>query len=164
MSPTDSTFHKDPEKAAAPEDPVARGTATEAWDTEPAAKEPWQRRFVDSFKRDPNAHVIKPGQTVDPHAGHGFDHKTAAERTANSGLAHKLKSRHMQMVSGQCETFLGLILLLLFCFLKLRDHHFISHLNFAQHHANRLSRSQLVVPLVSIIKSVRVWLIEADQI
>jgi len=100
MSPTNGTFDKDPEKADAPEEPpVARGTATEAWDSEPATKDPWQRRFVDSFRRDPNAHVIKPGQSIDPHGGHGFDHKTAAERTANSGLAHKLKSRHMQMVS-----------------------------------------------------------------
>ena len=105
MSPTNGSFDKDPEKAnVTPEEPVARGTATEAWDTEPTPKAPWQRRFVDSFKRDPNAHVIRPGQSVDPHAGGGivkggFDHKTAAERTANSGLAHKLKSRHMQMVS-----------------------------------------------------------------
>ena len=100
MSTTNGTFDKDPEKLGAPEDPpVARGTATEAWDTEPEPKAPWQRRFVDSFRRDPNAHIIKPGQSLDPHGGHGFDHKTAAERTANSGLAHKLKSRHMQMVS-----------------------------------------------------------------
>ncbi|KAH8595999.1 amino acid permease/ SLC12A domain-containing protein, partial [Bisporella sp. PMI_857] len=62
-------------------------------------KEPWQRRFIDSFKRDPNAHVTKAAQSVSAHGGHGFDHKTAAERTANSGLAHKLKSRHMQMIA-----------------------------------------------------------------
>jgi amino acid transporter len=68
-------------------------------------KDPWTRRFVDSFRRDPNAIVVKPNETIDPHtgapvAGHGgFDHAAAAERTANSGLAKKLKGRHMQMIA-----------------------------------------------------------------
>ncbi|KAH6665992.1 amino acid permease/ SLC12A domain-containing protein [Halenospora varia] len=62
----------------------------------PGVKEPWQRRFIDSFKRDPNAAVTKPAQTT---TGGGFDHAAAAERTANSGLAKKLKSRHMQMIA-----------------------------------------------------------------
>jgi amino acid transporter len=61
-------------------------------------KEPWSRRFVDSFKRDPNAHVTKPAQRADGKE-RGFDHQAAAERTANSGLAHKLKARHMQMIA-----------------------------------------------------------------
>ncbi|KUJ18572.1 amino acid permease [Mollisia scopiformis] len=55
---------------------------------------PWTRRVVDSFKRDPHAQIV---YAVEPHAG--FDHKGAAERTANSGLSRKLKSRHMQMIA-----------------------------------------------------------------
>jgi amino acid transporter len=61
-----------------------------------AEKQPWSRRFIDSFKRDPNAHVTS--SSTMPEAG-VFDHKGAAERTANSGLAQKLKSRHMQMIA-----------------------------------------------------------------
>ena len=98
------TFENDPEKGVAPE--KSSGDSTKAaindepqWDSEPTIKEPWSRRFVDSFKRDPNAHVIRAAQGVDATGGHGFDHKGAAERTANSGLAHKLKSRHMQMIA-----------------------------------------------------------------
>jgi len=62
-------------------------------------REPWSRRFIDSFKRDPNAHIIKPGQSLEGDDGRAFDHKAAAERTANSGLAHKLKGRHLQMIA-----------------------------------------------------------------
>lgn len=64
-----------------------------------SVREPWNRRFIDSFKRDPNAQVTKPAQAVDAVEGRAFDHKAAAERTANSGLAHKLKARHMQMIA-----------------------------------------------------------------
>jgi hypothetical protein len=60
-------------------------------------KRPWTTRFVDSFKRDPNAHVLKSTQeTTNPRE---FDHLAAAERTANSGLATKLKGRHLQMIA-----------------------------------------------------------------
>lgn len=85
-----------------PHDHPAQPNRTE-WDDSHTIKEPWTRRFVDSFKRDPNAHMIKPGQAVDA-TGHGkslgkFDHAAAAANTANSGLAHKLKARHMQMIA-----------------------------------------------------------------
>ena len=53
-------------------------------------------RFIDSFKRDPNAHVAKAAQATNPR---DFDHAAAAERTANSGLATKLKGRHLQMIA-----------------------------------------------------------------
>lgn len=66
-------------------------------------KEPWTRRFVDSFKRDENAHVINPAEAEAAGAGKaghgGFDHAGAAAATANSGLARKLKGRHMQMIA-----------------------------------------------------------------
>jgi hypothetical protein len=69
------------------------------WGTGQAApRRNWRTRFVDSFKRDPNAHVTKPAQVVGNVRGE-YDHKAAAERTANSGLAHKLKARHMQMIA-----------------------------------------------------------------
>jgi len=90
----------DPEKAVRTEDSPDRAE----WDTSAQPKQKWTTRFVDSFRRDPNAHVIKPGQAIDPTDGHApapgkFDHKAAAEATANSGLAHKLKARHMQMIA-----------------------------------------------------------------
>lgn len=67
-----------------------------------AGHQPWRQRFVDSFKRDPNAHVTKAAQAIDATEGRavkGFDHKAAAQATADPGLAHKLKGRHMQMIA-----------------------------------------------------------------
>ncbi|KAB8290461.1 hypothetical protein EYC80_010892 [Monilinia laxa] len=60
------------------------------------ANVPWATRFVDSFKRDPNAAVTKGGQQE---GVSGFDHRAAAEATANSGLARELKPRHLQMIA-----------------------------------------------------------------
>ena len=85
---------------------VGKGDSPDFADTH-TTREPWTRRFVDSFKRDPNAIVSKPNEVIDPHTGapvgnahHGeYDHRAAAERTANSGLAKKLKGRHMQMIA-----------------------------------------------------------------
>jgi len=78
------------------------GPSTEPeWDTvgSQGVKEPMHRRFIDSFRRDPNAAITKPSQRANGPARGGFDHAAAAERTANSGLAHKLKGRHMQMIA-----------------------------------------------------------------
>ncbi|CAD6447762.1 53b168ca-8121-486b-b77d-076cbc4941f9 [Sclerotinia trifoliorum] len=63
---------------------------------------PWTTRVVDSFRRDPNAAVTKPAQRgldgrEEPVSG--FDHRAAAEATANSGLARELKPRHLQMIA-----------------------------------------------------------------
>src|SRR5438045_2410761 len=73
------------------------GSYAPEWDAggQTTHKEPWRRRFVDSFKRDPNAHVTRATETGKT----GFDHAAAAEATANSGLARKLKGRHMQMIA-----------------------------------------------------------------
>ena len=93
-----STTYSDPEKGTNAK-PLAEPNSPE-WDTglqSDAEKQPWNRRFVDSFKRDPNARVTKESQR--PEGERGFDHRAAAERTANSGLAQKLKSRHMQMIA-----------------------------------------------------------------
>jgi hypothetical protein len=65
---------------------------------ETEAKRSWGTRFVDSFKRDPNAHVTKPAQAAISNPRE-YDHLAAAQRTANSGLATKLKGRHLQMIA-----------------------------------------------------------------
>lgn len=53
-------------------------------------------RIIDSFKRDPNAHVTgKAGAE----GGHGYDPESAAQGTASSPLQRKLKGRHLQMIA-----------------------------------------------------------------
>ncbi|KAF2090804.1 putative amino acid permease [Saccharata proteae CBS 121410] len=57
-------------------------------------QERWTTRFIDSFKRDPNA------STAGKPAGHGgFDAEHAAAATAESPLSRKLKGRHLQMIA-----------------------------------------------------------------
>lgn len=51
------------------------------------------RRFIDSFKRDPNASIT--GASGTKH----FDIEHAAENTASSPLHRRLKSRHLQMIA-----------------------------------------------------------------
>lgn len=57
----------------------------------------FRQRFIDSFKRDPNAHVTKAGQVGAD--GNVFDLEAAAQNTANSPLQRKLKGRHLQMIA-----------------------------------------------------------------
>ncbi|KAG9542829.1 amino acid permease, partial [Aureobasidium melanogenum] len=57
----------------------------------------WGARFVDSFKRDPNAHATPPG-TVGAD-GKVFDLEQANAATADSGLSRHLKGRHLQMIA-----------------------------------------------------------------
>ena len=58
-------------------------------------KTPLSRRFIDSFKRDPNIRTAsKPSAN-----GHAFDVEGAAAATAESPLARKLKGRHLQMIA-----------------------------------------------------------------
>ncbi|QSZ30950.1 hypothetical protein DSL72_000509 [Monilinia vaccinii-corymbosi] len=87
--------YNDPEKGYSGEpDRTSSPIVTPAYAQD--TKAPWATRFVDSFKRDPNAAVVKPiqGEGVE-----GFDHRAAAEATANSALARKLKPRHLQMIA-----------------------------------------------------------------
>ncbi len=55
------------------------------------------RRFADSFRRDPHSRVTPAG--VIGANGDVFDVEAAAQATANSPLAKKLKGRHLQMIA-----------------------------------------------------------------
>jgi yeast amino acid transporter len=61
------------------------------------AKSSFQTRIWDSFKRDPNATVTKPGAVGAD--GKVFDVESAAAATANSPLSRRLKGRHLQMIA-----------------------------------------------------------------
>lgn len=54
-------------------------------------------RFVDSFKRDLNAHATPKGAVGAN--GKVFDVEGAAANTANSPLSRSLKGRHLQMIA-----------------------------------------------------------------
>lgn len=66
---------------------------------------PWPKQLIDSFRRDPNRHIIDPiieqhDQEHLQHAAAGVDPAwVAAQRTANTGLVRKLKGRHLQMIA-----------------------------------------------------------------
>lgn len=64
-------------------------------DSEPAQRG-WGTRIMDSFKRDPNAHVTGHAAGAD---GSGFDVEGAAQNTASSPLKRSLKGRHLQMIA-----------------------------------------------------------------
>ncbi|EAU34757.1 general amino-acid permease GAP1 [Aspergillus terreus NIH2624] len=55
------------------------------------------RRIIDSFKRDPNAHVTT--RATSGADGKSFDIENAALQTAQSPLQRSLKSRHLQMIA-----------------------------------------------------------------
>lgn len=55
------------------------------------------RRFVDSFKRDQNAHATPKGMVGGD--GKVFDVEGAAQATATSPLQRHLKGRHLQMIA-----------------------------------------------------------------
>lgn len=55
------------------------------------------RRVMDSFKRDPNFSMTPKGSLGAD--GKVFDVESAAQNTANSPLARKLKGRHLQMIA-----------------------------------------------------------------
>ncbi|KAF2112437.1 amino acid permease-domain-containing protein [Lophiotrema nucula] len=55
------------------------------------------RRVLDSFRRDPNTNLTPKGTLGAD--GKVFDVEAAAQNTANSPLARKLKGRHLQMIA-----------------------------------------------------------------
>lgn len=87
----------DPEKYATANDTYSpTGSGPEYGTTEPHHGSTWNR-WVDSFKRDPNAHATPKG-TVGAN-GKVFDVEGAAAATADTGLQRKLKGRHLQMIA-----------------------------------------------------------------
>ncbi|KAK3702351.1 histidine permease [Vermiconidia calcicola] len=58
---------------------------------------PLTRRFVDSFRRDTNAHATPKGALGSD--GKVFDVEGAAQATASSPLQRSLKGRHLQMIA-----------------------------------------------------------------
>lgn len=62
---------------------------------------PWPKQLIDSFKRDPNRHIIDPIIERHDEEMHtvGVDPAWAAANTANTGLVRKLKGRHLQMIA-----------------------------------------------------------------
>lgn len=57
------------------------------------------RRVIDSFRRDPDAHVTKGFHTGTGADGKVFDIEGAAANTADSSLQRRLKGRHLQMIA-----------------------------------------------------------------
>ena len=64
---------------------------------ESCEKSSFGRRFVDSFKRDPNQVVVSEKSSGAKDGG--FDAERAAANTAASPLKRQLKSRHLQMIA-----------------------------------------------------------------
>lgn len=67
------------------------------YDELPKAKQSIPMRIWDSFKRDPSAYTTPRG-TIGAD-GKVFDVESAAQATANTTLARKLKGRHLQMIA-----------------------------------------------------------------
>ncbi len=65
----------------------------------------YSQRFISSFKRDPNARAT--ARTATGADGKVYDLEGAAQATAESPLARKLKGRHLQMIAigGSIGTF-----------------------------------------------------------
>lgn len=59
--------------------------------------QPYGRRIIHSFKRDPNLNVTPKG--IVGSNGRLFDPQKAALATAASPLARNLKGRHLQMIA-----------------------------------------------------------------
>lgn len=64
----------------------------------PPDPRPLHTRVWDSFKRDPDRTTITH-PAIFSTDGKGFDATDAAQRTAASPLARKLKGRHLQMIA-----------------------------------------------------------------
>lgn len=67
------------------------------YDDDPNVKRSVPQRIWNSFKRDPSAHATPVG-TLGAN-GKVFDLEGAAQATANTTLARKLKGRHLQMIA-----------------------------------------------------------------
>jgi hypothetical protein len=92
------------------EDSLAHGSSYSMREPvyDPPSKATLMERFVDSFKRDPNRQItpkdpngrdaaLEAGRIH--HGAHYYDIHLANLQTAQSGLARKLKGRHLQMIA-----------------------------------------------------------------
>ena len=61
-----------------------------------AAKGSYMTRIIDSFRQDPRQTQTGAATSA---SGKGFDTEAAAQATANSPLARRLKGRHLQMIA-----------------------------------------------------------------
>jgi hypothetical protein len=98
----DDDIEKQNEDAFRPSGSPEFGYRTHSSGNEPiyddgVIKQSFARRFLGSFKRDPNRHATPSG--VVGANGRIFDPHSAAIGTANSPLARKLKGRHLQMIA-----------------------------------------------------------------
>lgn len=73
------------------------GVAQQFYDDKTKPRISVPRRIVDSFRRDPTSKVTPSG--VVGANGVVFDAEAAAQATADSPLARKLKGRHLQMIA-----------------------------------------------------------------
>ena len=69
----------------------------ELYNEKPAESDNVARRIWDSFRRNPDLHITQKGHVGAD--GQVFDIESAAQRTAESPLARKLKGRHLQMIA-----------------------------------------------------------------
>ena len=77
-----------------PGQPMEQYISNSLTDDEPE-REPIRRRILDSFKRDPSAHITNPVA-----GGYNeFDMEAATVASGGSQLKRKLKSRHLQMIA-----------------------------------------------------------------
>lgn len=85
--------------------PAYMGTANEpSYETSSEIKQGYGRRMWDSFKRDPNASIPKGPVGHGPpisegHIADGSVFEAEAVGGADTGLARKLKGRHLQMIA-----------------------------------------------------------------
>ncbi|KKK18098.1 hypothetical protein ARAM_006817 [Aspergillus rambellii] len=80
------------DRSASADSPPAYGESAETRGSLP-------HRIIESFKRDPNAHVTAHISFASLAPGQKFDLENAVEKTANSPLQRSLRGRHLQMIA-----------------------------------------------------------------
>ena len=78
-------------------DSIGAGHVQQIYNDKVESRPSVPRRIIDSFRRDPLSRVTPSG--VVGANGVVFDAEAAAQATADSPLARKLKGRHLQMIA-----------------------------------------------------------------
>ena len=81
------------------ESSISSNVSTIPIENDAGPRESLARRFIDSFRRDPDAHVTKGFHIGTGADGKVFDIEGAAANTADSSLQRRLKGRHLQMIA-----------------------------------------------------------------